>query len=145
MSIYLDTSALAKLVVVEAESAALRSWIGQGPSRTLVTNSIGAVELMRLTARVSQEALGVGVLLLGRIDLLELTPASLALAGRLPPPEVRTLDALHIASAAQLTDLEVLVTYDHRMATAAAGYGISVESPGSRSTPLQALRFQHPE
>jgi len=64
-----------------------------------VTNTVGAIELARLTARVSQEAAAAAVVLLGRVDLMELTPASLALPGQLPPPEVRTLDALHIASA----------------------------------------------
>ena len=130
MTVYLDTSGLAKLVVNGAETASLRSWIGQRRDRSLVTNIIGAVELQRLSARVSQQALATAVILLGRIDLLDLTPAALALAGQLPPPEVRTLDALHIASAAQLADLEVLITYDRRMAQAAVGYGIRVESPG---------------
>ncbi len=128
--IYFDISGLAKLVVVEAESASLRAWIAQRPGRSLVTNVIGAVELQRLSARSSQQALATAVTLLGRIDLLDLTPAVLALAGQLPPPEVRTLDALHIASAAQLADLEVLITYDSRMARAAVGYGLPVESPG---------------
>jgi predicted nucleic acid-binding protein len=130
VSIYLDTSAMAKLVIVEAESAALRSWLRRQTNRQLVTNSVGAVELARLTARVSQAAVAAGVILLGRIDLLELTAAALALAGRLPPPEVRTLDALHVASAAQLADLRAIVTYDQRMATAATGYGLAVETPG---------------
>ena len=130
MTVYLDTSALAKLVVTEAESASLRSWIGQRPGQPLVTNIIGAVELQRLSARVGQQALATAVMLLGRVDLLDLTPAAVALAGQLPPPEVRTLDALHIASAAHLAELEVLVTYDCRMAQAAVGYGIPVESPG---------------
>ncbi len=58
-------------------------------------------------------------------------PGALAAAAHLPPPEVRTLDALHIASAAELADLESLVTYDHRMRSAAGGYGLPVESPGA--------------
>jgi predicted nucleic acid-binding protein len=96
----------------------------------LLTNIIGVVELQRLTARVSQEALGTAVMVLASIDVLELTPASMALAAQLPPPEVRTLDALHAASAALLPDLEVLVTYDQQMAQATRAYGLTVESPG---------------
>ncbi len=126
--IYADTSALAKLLVAEAETPALRDWISRQDAR-LVTNSIGVVELRRLAARVSQQALGAATVLLGRIDRLVLTPAALALAGELPPPEVRTLDALHIASAAELSDLRVLLTYDRRMAEAATHYGLPVESP----------------
>jgi predicted nucleic acid-binding protein len=131
LTIYLDTSALAKLVVVEAESGALREWLAVQTGAFLATNTIGVVELRRLTSRISQGASGAAVTLLARIDVLELLPASLALAAELPPPEVRTLDALHIASAALLPDLEVLVTYDLRMAQAARAYGLTVESPGA--------------
>jgi predicted nucleic acid-binding protein len=126
--IYADTSALAKLLIAEAETPALRDWISEQDAR-LVTNSVGVVELRRLAARVSQQVLGAATVLLGRIDRLTLTPAALALAGELPPPEVRTLDALHIASAAQLPDLHVVLTYDRRMAEAATRYGLAVESP----------------
>jgi predicted nucleic acid-binding protein len=126
--IYADTSALAKLLIPETETAALRSWISRQDAR-LVTNSVGVVELRRLAARVSQQALGAATVLLGRIDRLALTPAALALAGELPPPEVRTLDALHIASAAELLELQVLLTYDRRMAEAATHFGLPVESP----------------
>jgi len=126
--IYADTSALAKLVVAEAETPALRRWIAE-QSAPLVTNSIGVVELRRLAAQVSRQAVDTATLLLGRIDRLVLTPTALALAGQLPPAEVRTLDALHIASAAELVELQVVLTYDRRMAEAAAGYGLPVESP----------------
>lgn len=130
MSIYLDTSALAKLIVAEHESEPLRAWLEARQPAVLITNSIGGVELHRLAARVSQQASAAAVLLLARIDLLSLTPGALATAAHLPPPEVRTLDALHIASAAELSDLEALVTYDHRMRAAALGYGLPVENPG---------------
>ncbi len=88
------------------------------------------VELRRLAARISQEALSTAVLLLARIGVLGLTPEALALAAEIPPPEVRTLDALHIASAAQLSDLQAVVTYDLRMTAAAARYGLPVAAPG---------------
>ena len=129
MSLYLDTSALAKLVVAEAESTTLRTWLGARPGQSLVTNIVGVVELQRLASRISSEATSAATLLLARIDQLALTPSAIAAAARLPPPEVRTLDAFHIASAAELSDLEALVTYDKRMADAALHYGLSVESP----------------
>ncbi len=130
MTVYLDTSALAKLVVTEQESDELRAWLQRRAGTPMITNSVGVVELQRFALRVSREALATAVLLLARIDRLEMTPASLAIAATLPPPEVRTLDALHISSAAQLVDLEAILTYDRRMATAALGYGLPVESPG---------------
>jgi len=126
--IYADTSALAKLVVAEAETPALRHWISQQDAR-LVTNTVGVVELRRLAARVSQQAVGTATKLLGRIDRLALTPAALALAAQLPPAELRTLDALHLGSAAELLDLQVVLSYDRRLADAAAGYGLPVVAP----------------
>ncbi len=130
MTFYFDTSALAKLVIAEKESAALRSWIAARPTTPRVTNSIGVVELQRLAARVSQAALMAAVQLAARIDQLQLTPIALVRAAQLLPPEVRTLDALHIASASELRDLEALVTYDLRMIAAATDYGLPVACPG---------------
>jgi predicted nucleic acid-binding protein len=130
VSIYFDTSALAKLVLIERESDTLRAWVGARPHSPRITNSVGVAELQRLAARVSQAALSAAVQLLARIDQLDLTPIALTRAAQLPPPEVRTLDALHIASASDLSDLEAIVTYDSRMITAAEGYGLPVASPG---------------
>lgn len=130
VTFYLDTSALAKLILDEPESQALRRWLAERGDTPRVTNVVGAVELQRLAARVSQQAVGVAVQLLNRLDLLDLTHAALARAAALPPPTVRSLDALHIASAAQLSDLTALVTYDQRMSGAALDYGVTVVSPG---------------
>ncbi|MCL2781441.1 MAG: type II toxin-antitoxin system VapC family toxin [Actinomycetia bacterium] len=129
MIIYFDTSALAKLIVIEKETAALRAWIGSRPNHAGVTNSVGAVELQRFAARVSHPAMAAATQLLARLDQLELTPLAISRAAQLPPPEVRTLDALHIASASELADLEALVTYDERMRAAAIGCGLPVANP----------------
>jgi len=61
--------------------------------------------------------------------VLELTAAVLGVAAVLPPLTIRTLDAIHVASAAQLVDLDALVTYDLRMGEAARSYGLTVEAP----------------
>ena len=55
--------------------------------------------------------------------------AALALAAQLPPPAVRTRDALHVASVAGLAGLDALVSYDQRLLAAAHGYGLPVASP----------------
>ena len=130
MTVYLDTSALAKLVVAEAESPHLRRWLGERRSVPLVTNTIGVVELRRLAARINQQTLSTAVRLLARISVVGLTPDALTLAAEIPPPEVRTLDALHIASAALVSDLDFVVTYDGRMVTAATAFGLPVVTPG---------------
>ncbi len=129
MTLYFDTSALAKLVVWERESAPLRAWLQERSGVPVVTNVVGVVELQRLAARVSRQAVSAAVLLLGRIGQLDLTVSSVALAGRLPPSEVRTMDALHIASAAGIADLQALVSYDHRLVDAANGYGLPTAGP----------------
>jgi predicted nucleic acid-binding protein len=129
VTLYLDTSAMAKLVVNESETIALRKWLAARADTAMVTNTVGVVELQRLSARVSQEASAAAVLLLGRIGHLYLTVAAVALAAQLPPPELRTLDALHVASAAGLTGLDALVSYDQRTLAAARGYGLPVASP----------------
>jgi predicted nucleic acid-binding protein len=130
VSIYFDTSALAKLILTDDESEALRDWVRARPGMPRITNVVGVVELQRLAARVGQTALSSAIQLLTRIDQLDMTPTALARAAQLPPPEVRTLDALHIASASELNDLEAIVTYDVRMISAADGYGLPVASPG---------------
>ena len=129
MTLYLDTSAMARLVVDESETIALREWLAARAGTAMVTNTVGVVELQRLSARVSQEASAAAVLLLGRVGHLYLSGAAVALAAQLPPPDVRTLDALHIASAAGLAGLDALVSYDQRMLAAAHGYGLPVASP----------------
>jgi len=132
VTLYVDTSALAKLVVSEQETAALRGWLGERPGQPLVTCTIGVVELQRLAARISSAAVSRAVLLLGRVGQLQLTTSALGLAAQLPPPEVRTLDALHIAAAAGLSDLEALVSYDRRMIAAADAYGLPTASPAEQ-------------
>jgi len=130
--VYADTSALAKLVVAEAQTRSLRAWLARRRSTPLVTNVVGVVELRRLAARVSTAAVPAAELLLSRIDQLQLTSAALELAARLTPPGVRTLDALHVGSAAELADLEAVLTYDRRMADACIALGLPVAAPGRR-------------
>ena len=138
MSLYFDTSALAKLVLLEAETTALREWISARRDESQFTNIVGIVELHRLAARVNAAASTAAAYLASRVDQLELTPLALARAATLPPPQVRTLDALHIASASELSDLTALVTYDSRMIIAAREYGLPVDSPGLDAGPPAA-------
>lgn len=128
--IYADTSALAKLVTVESESAALRTWIGERSEEPMVTNAVGAVELRRLAGQLGAPVAAAVTVLLHRIDQLEVTGATYALAGDLPPASLRTLDALHVASAAQAPEVTAFLTYDRRMADAAGLLGLPVVMPG---------------
>ncbi len=129
MAHYLDTSALAKLVVAEPETAALRAWLGE-TDRTPVASDLARTELMRAVRRVAPDLVLRARAVLDSVMLIEITTSLIEDAGRLDPTALRSLDALHIAAALDLgDDLDGLVTYDDRMAQAAALNGISITVP----------------
>lgn len=130
MQIYIDTSALVKLVVVEAESAALRSYFEDFAHDTLFAAALVRTELVRSVARLgSIEIIETARLVLTKLDLVTLNLALLDAAATIAPLELRTLDAIHLAAARTAPDLRALVTYDNRLAQAAAAAGIAVVSP----------------
>ena len=126
--IYLDTSALLKLVVREAESAALREWLATSDSR-VVTSTLSRVELIRAARRVGVREAQAAADVLSAVAILRLDDAVLATAAALAPPELHSLDAIHLAAATMLGPAVVLVTYDRRMAEAAALAGLRVAAP----------------
>lgn len=124
---YADTSAVAKLVEPEAETAALRAWLG---TRRWVVGDLHRTELRRAAVRVGPGAVARADRLLAEVDLLTLTGAEFDRAGRLAPATLRSLDALHLAAAQALgPDLAGVVGYDHRLLDAAAELGIATASP----------------
>ena len=130
MQIYIDTSALVKLVVVEAESAALRSYFEDFAHDTLFAAALARTELVRSVARLgSIEIIETARLVLTKLDLVTLNLALLDAAATIAPLEPRTLDAIHLAAARTAPDLRALVTYDNHLAQAAAAAGIAVVSP----------------
>ena len=133
MQIYLDTSALVKLVVMEPESLALRSYLERFPSDTRFASALARTELVRAVAgRGSLEIVEHARRVLARLDLVTLSNRLLDAAARMAPPELRTLDAIHLAAALTAPDLRAIVTYDSRMTQAAANAGIAVVDPQSR-------------
>ncbi len=129
MAFYLDTSALVKLVVAEAETPALEAWLDER-ERLLVSSDLARTELMRAVRRVAPDHLVRARAVLEAVTLLTLTSAIFDGAGRLDPLELRSLDALHLAAALELGDeLEGVVAYDERLAAAAAVNGIVVVAP----------------
>lgn len=126
--LYADTSALVKLVLEEPEAAALRSYLAEvGP---VVTSVITATELIRAVRRVNPDLEAVANAVIDALTLADLEVGILAAAGMLPPPQMRTLDAIHVATALALDgELDALVTYDARMAAAARSAGLSVAQP----------------
>jgi len=126
---YLDTSALVKLVVSEAETAALRAWMGEA-ERTPVSCDLARTELLRAVRRAAPDRVVQARAVLDSITLLEVTTATFEEAGRLDPTVLRSLDAVHLAAALSLgDDLDGIVTYDERLAEAAQSNGVPVTSP----------------
>lgn len=128
MIVYVDTSALMKLVRPEEHSAALRGWLA-AHDPTLVTSTIGAVELRRAAARVGASSVPVAEAVIARTRLVQAQPATLDLAARLAPPALRTLDAIHLATAVMIGDLDAVLCYDRRLGAAFERIGITVEAP----------------
>lgn len=126
---YFDPSALVKLVLAEDESDALRQFLEMPELRT-VSCELARVEIVRAVRRGAPRAMVDAMALLGELRMLTVTDAVRDLAGRIDPPELRTIDAIHLAAASTLEkDLHSVVTYDRRMQAAAATLGLPVESP----------------
>lgn len=129
MVAYVDTSALAKLVVAEKETAALRRWVRK-PGRELVSADLARTELVRAVRRVAPDRLVQARAVLDAITLVQVSTARFEAAALLDPPSLRTLDAVHLAVALELgDDLDGLVTYDDRLADAARNSAITVLAP----------------
>lgn len=128
--VYLDSSAIVKLVVEEKESRALRTFL-EGSVRRL-SSGMARVEVQRAIRRA---ALGDAALrrageVLEGLDLVELDADIARVAAFLDPPALRSLDAIHLASALALgSDLSGFVAYDERLLAAARHAGLSASSP----------------
>jgi predicted nucleic acid-binding protein len=127
---YVDTSALVKLVVAEPESAGLVAWLADD-AREPIACDLVRTELMRAVRRAAPERVQRAREVLESVTLCEVTSAVFDAAGRLEPTVLRSLDAIHLASALDLgDDLEGVVTYDERLAHAATMLGLAVVAPG---------------
>jgi predicted nucleic acid-binding protein len=125
---YLDSSAIVKLVVAEPESAALRLYLRR--RRPLVSSALARTEVLRALQPAGQIALARGRVVLHRLDLIRISGSILDSAGTLEPPHVRSLDAIHLATAQAVgDDLGQLITYDDRMSDAARQLGLRAVSP----------------
>lgn len=134
MAFYLDTSALVKLVRYEAETPDLSAWL-EATTAPLVTSDLTRTELLRVVRRVAPQRTADARTVLDALILISLSGRTFDAAGLLGPVTLRSLDAVHLATALELGDeLEGLVTYDDRMAEAARELGIRAISPGLTRT-----------
>lgn len=128
--VYLDSSAIVKLVVDEPESAVLRRELASRPEWT--SSALAQVEVVRALRRahVAPAALRYAAEMLDRIALVAVDDGVLEAAATAEPAALRSLDAIHLATAASLSGLEAVVAYDRRLVDAALAAGLSVLSPG---------------
>ena len=127
-AIYLDSSAIVKLAVREPESDALRGYLRT--RRPRVSSALARAEVMRALLHQGDSARKAGRRALAGLDLLRIDNRVLDIAGGLLPVELRTLDAIHLATAQRLgTELARVCTYDDRMRDAAERLGLSVIAP----------------
>jgi uncharacterized protein len=130
--IYLDTSALVKLVADEPKSAALRSYLSEHADLGWFTAALARTELIRAASRAGDaSAVERARTILASLDLVALTDRLLDAAATLPPVTLRTLDAIHLAAAISAgPHLQAVVTYDDRMSAAARNTGLAPVQPG---------------
>jgi predicted nucleic acid-binding protein len=132
---YLDASALVKLVRSESETSALRAFLADAD---LLSSELALTEVPRAIRRAAANdpELAPALLMTRAEELLEavaLLPVDrtlLASAGALDEPVLRALDAIHLASAIDLSPLDAFVSYDERQGAAARLAGLRTVSPG---------------
>ncbi|HEX2133878.1 MAG TPA: type II toxin-antitoxin system VapC family toxin [Actinophytocola sp.] len=133
--IYLDSNALVKLIREENESAQLITWLSTQPDGEFVSSTLVEVEVPRVLWRDQPEAMAAVATKLRQVSRLEVDAAVRATAAAYMDPYLRSLDAIHLATAENLVAsgkrLSAFVTYDKRLASAAADVGLSVVSPGA--------------
>ena len=132
MAYYVDTSAFLKLVLTEAESRSLRSWVAKHDPE-VYSSELLRVEALRTARRHSPEALLEARDRLDAVTLVAATSDICERAAELDPGILRSLDAVHVATALSAGDrLEGVLTYDQRLASACGAHGVRVHTPGAR-------------
>ena len=128
--IYIDTSALVKMLFEEPESAALTDWMTARTDIPKVSSELSTVELVRVCLRIDESLVADARRLLDGLDIVPIDHVIAEQAANLNPRELRSLDAIHLASALSLNeDLTDFVAYDLRLCSAAVSAGLPVTSP----------------
>ena len=126
--LYLDSSAIVKLVAREPSTPELIEEVRADPQ--IVSSALAWTEVVHAVLRSGGRPARAEAVL-ERIALVPIDDGVIRSASRLSPIGLRTLDAIHLATALSLEgDIAALVTYDFRLAEAAAGSGLEVRAPG---------------
>lgn len=133
--VYLDASAIVRLVLEEPGWESLVEYLREHPER--VTSNLSVTEVTRAVRRTDPSVAqsGRAAAVLDRIDRVAVTADLLRRAGELEPASLRTLDALHLATALEVAPIAAFVTWDVRLAEAARVIGLSVEPAPAQPVP----------
>lgn len=133
--IYLDTAAIIKLLRVEAETAELVAWLNDRSEEPLVSSTLAEIEVPRALRRADPSRLTAVPAMFARINKIEMDATVRATAAAYPDPMLRSLDAIHLASAHSVVldglHLTAFVTYDKRLLDAVRQLGLSTATPGA--------------
>ena len=125
---YLDSSAIVKLAVREPESTALRRYLRS--KRPLVTSALARTEVARAMLPLGPAAVARGEEVLRRLEVVRVNDEILKTAGSMLPVELRSLDAIHLATAVSIgADLARVCTYGDRMISSAKALGLTIVAP----------------
>ena len=128
--IYLDSSALVKLILEESESRALARWLAERADLALVSSAIHRTEVPRAIWRANPSALPRSLRQVRGVEKIGLSTDVLDSAAAVPPQSLRSLDAIHLASALSIRrELTAFVAYDKRLLAAAKDVGLPTASP----------------
>lgn len=128
--IYLDSSAVVKLVHEEPESGDLESWLSRD-EHPLVTSVLTEIEIERALRRSDPEALPLVSEIISGLYRFDIDVAVRQAAARFAESTLRTLDAVHLATALEF-GVDSFVCYDRRLLAAATAQGVPVITPGCR-------------
>jgi uncharacterized protein len=127
-AIYIDSSAIVKLAIAEPESASLRRYLRR--RRPLVVSALARTEVGRALLPLGPLAVRRGIDVLASLDLIRVSDRILADAATLMPVNLRSLDAIHLATIRQLgASITRVLTYDERMSHAVTAVGLTVVAP----------------
>jgi predicted nucleic acid-binding protein len=131
--LYLDTAALVKLIRREEASDALIDWLSARSDELMVASALVEAELPRAVRRSEPELLSAVPGIVQRLALYEIDDLVRATAASYDDPMIRSLDAIHLATADAVLgdDLTAFVTYDKRLLATADALGLPVASPGA--------------
>jgi predicted nucleic acid-binding protein len=131
--LYLDTAALVKLVRHEPESTDLADWLDQRADQPWVSSALIEVELPRAIRRVEPHLIVDVPPVIARIARYDIDDTVRSTAAAYPDPNLRSLDAIHLATAKGIFGhhLTGFVSYDQRLLAAAEAVGLPIASPGT--------------